>query len=109
MYERFKILLVLTSFFLILLGLSISGIQGQVKIDNNFFKKYLTQIKNPKLLTIDDIKRDYEKTGMEGWSFVIEGDFNKDGYTDCAIAGKYDGPYPDSSLSIAILSEKKAK
>ena len=77
-----------------------------ITIDNSFLKKHLTEIKNPRLLTIDDIKRDYEKYEMEGCSFVVNGDFNKDGYDDYAIAGKYNGPFNEESLFISILTKK---
>jgi len=77
-----------------------------ITIDNSFLKKHLTKVKNPRLLTIDDIKRDYEKYEMEGCSFVVKGDFNKDGHDDYAIAGKYDGPFNEESLFISILTIK---
>jgi hypothetical protein len=85
---------------------TISRAGEAITIDNSFLKKHLTELKNPRLLTIDDIKNDYEKVEMEGCSFVVKEDFNKDGYDDYAIAGKYDGPFNEKSLFITILTVK---
>jgi hypothetical protein len=40
-----------------------------------------------------------------GYSFVVKGDFNKDGYIDYAVAGKYDTSIK-SQLIVAIVTLK---
>jgi len=66
-------------------------------------------LKNPRIMTVEDVKdEDERKAFVElGYSFVAKGDLNKDGYVDYAIVGKYDGPYPDRSLFVAIVSLKE--
>ena len=96
----------LLTLILLMMAATVSRAGEAITIDNSFLKKHLTQVKNPRLLTIDDIKRQYEKYEMEGWSFVVKGDFNKDGHDDYAIAGKYDGPYNEKSLFVSILTIK---
>ncbi len=78
------------------------------EINNEFIRKYLTALKNPRILTVDDVtdKDEREAFAEYGYSFVAEGDLNKDGFRDYAVVGKYDGPYPDQLLFIAILSVK---
>jgi hypothetical protein len=100
------LLIVLLTLIVLVTTATIGRADEAVTIDNCFLKRHLTQLKNPRLLTIDDIKRGYEKYEMEGWSFVVKGDFNKDGHDDYAIAGKYDGPFNEESLFIAILTIK---
>ena len=107
--SKFKIIFAVILFGQALILLSTAQGNDPSKIDNIFLRKYVTQVKGPRLLTNEDIRLEYEKTEMEGWSFVIEGDFNKDGHTDYAIAGKYDGPYGDKSLFVMILSDRNGK
>jgi len=78
------------------------------EINNEFIRKHLTALKNPRILTAEDVTdRDEREMFAEyGYSFVAEGDLNKDGFKDYAFVGKYDGPYPDRSLFIAIMSLK---
>jgi hypothetical protein len=78
----------------------------EINISNNFLEQHITQLKHPRLLTIDDITRDYEEREMEGYSFLLKGDFNKDGRDDYAIAGKYDGPSNEELLFVCILTTK---
>jgi hypothetical protein len=103
--------------FIILVSISIflSSVQasGPLRIDDDFLKKHLTQLKNPRLMTIEDVSREYERNWFldsdPGCSFVVEGDFNKDGSPDYAVVGKYDGQYPNNSIFVAILSRKQGK
>lgn len=94
-------------------SLSLSEGRVSFEVDNNFLRKYISQLKNPRLMTIEDVKLEYEKAWIEdpesGCSFVVKGDFNKDGYIDYGVIGKYDGPYPDKSIFIAIFSTKGGK
>ena len=78
-----------------------SGGDKAIDITNNLLEQHITQVKHPRILTIEDI-RDYERYEMEGHSFLLKGDFNKDGHNDYAIAGKCDGP----SLFVCILTAK---
>jgi hypothetical protein len=84
-----------------------------LRIDDDFLKKYLTQLKNPRLMKIEDVTLEYERNWFldpaSGSSFVIEGDFNKDGNPDYAVIGKYDGPYPSNSIFVAVLSKRRGK
>jgi len=104
---------VLATIFIIIIltASSVPEAPGQFKIDNDFLRKFLKDIKNPRILTIEDVSDEYEKTSYLklGYSFVVEGDFNKDGYVDYAIAGKYDGSYGQKSLFVAIMSLKKGE
>ncbi len=68
-------------------------------------------LKNPRILTAEDVKYEDERKAFAelGYSFVVKGDLNRDGYVDYAIVGKYDGPYPDRSLFVAIVSFREGK
>jgi hypothetical protein len=97
----------------ILIYLSSGEASGPLRIDDDFLKKHLTQLKNPRLMRIEDVTREYERNWVldsdSGCSFVIEGDFNKDGNSDYAVVGKYDGPYPNNYNFVAILSKRRGK
>lgn len=60
-------------------------------------------------MTVGDVKDEDEREAFVelGYSFVVKGDFNKDGYVDYAIVGKYDDPYADRSLFVAVVSLKE--
>jgi hypothetical protein len=85
--------------------------QNSSEIDNEFVKKHLKMLKNPRIMTVGDVKDENEREAFVdlGYSFVVKGDLNKDGYIDYAIVGKYDGPYPDRSLFVAVVSLKEGK
>lgn len=109
-----QIFILSTILITLVLSFSIMPEDGSLpKIDNNFLRKHITQIKNPKLMTIEDFTLEYERNWLlepdSSCSFVVKGDFNKDGYSDYAVVGKYDGPYRDKSIFIAILTAKENK
>ncbi|NWG01542.1 MAG: hypothetical protein HXY44_01640 [Syntrophaceae bacterium] len=110
-YTRVFFITILVTVTFTLLSLSEGGVFSE--IDNNFLKRYVTQLKSPRLMTVGDVKLEYERAWFmdpeSGCSFVVKGDFNKDGYIDYAVIGKYDGPYPDKSIFIAIFSTKSGK
>lgn len=92
----------------------LSGICGDhdvLKIDNNFLTKFLPDIKNTRLMIDEDVHRTHEREAYraEGYAFVVTGDFNKDGITDYAVVGKYDGPDPSNSIFVAIFCKNNRK
>jgi len=111
MHRRLRIFLVTIISILFLSNLSISATRERIRIDEFFLRTHLTELKNPRLMIATDIKDKDEREGYRdlGYSFIIEGDFNKDGYTDFAIVGKYDGPFPNKSFFVAVLSVRGAK
>jgi hypothetical protein len=89
----------------------LAATKAAVVINDEYLKKTLAQLGNPRILTSEDIMDDQERKEYMnmGYSFVVKGDFNKDGTVDYAIAGKYDGPYPNQSIFITIISIKDDK
>jgi hypothetical protein len=84
---------------------------GPIVINNELLRNTITELANPRILRTEDIKDEEERTEYVdmGYSFVVKGDFNKDGNTDYAVVGKYDGPYPNESVFLSILSIKGGK
>lgn len=65
-------------------------------------------LKNPRRMSIDDLididqKEDFYE---EGYTFVLRGDFNRDGIADIAFVGKYDGNNKNADAFMSILSIK---
>jgi hypothetical protein len=62
-----------------------------IPLNEEYFKKIFPELKNPRLMKYSDLdisdQRDFE---IEGYVFVLRGDFNQDGLADIAIVGKYD-------------------
>jgi hypothetical protein len=85
---------------------SISNKAEQFHIDNSFLRKYLPEIKNPRIMTRKDLRKtdNFERLRIDRWSFIIHGDFNKDGYPDVAVVGRCDYEYPGKSIFIAIFT-----
>ena len=85
---------------------SISNKAEQFHIDNSFLRKYLPEIKNPRMMTRNDLRNtdNIEDLRIGRWSFIIHGDFNKDGYPDVAVVGKCDYEYPGKFIFIAIFT-----
>jgi hypothetical protein len=77
------------------------------EIDDEFVKKHLKMLKNPRILIAEDIMDEDERKEFAelGYSFVVRGDLNKDGYIDYAVVGKYDTSI-NSPLFVAIVSLK---
>lgn len=110
-YKKWKVCFVM--FILLLFFLSPIVQASDLKIDDDFLKEYLTQLKNPRLMKIEDLTLEYERNWFLdsdfGCSFLIEGDFNKDGNSEYAVVGKYHGTYPDDSIFVAVLSKRRVK
>lgn len=71
----------------------------QFRINNALLRELLPNVKEPRLMTVDDLGNEWEKNFFiqDGFSFIIEGDFNNDGDRDYAVAGK------DASSSSTFL------
>jgi len=100
----FLVLLIMYPFF-------IRANENDVVIDKVFLQKHLPKLKNPRPMSVEDVPAVEEKiilseeqTLYKKCSFIITGDFNKDGRTDYAVIGKYDGPFANDSIFIAIFS-----
>ncbi len=103
---------ILILFILFSLSSSVCSSKGlkQLQIDDRFLCKYVTQVKNPHLLTEKDLKRKPEKEAYKdyGYSFLVEGDFNKDGNTDYAIAAKYNDENSKQAVFVAIITVRNS-
>lgn len=70
------------------------------------------ELKNPRLMTLKDLSNLEEKESFinGGYSFVLRGDFNSDGFADLAFVGKYDDiEHPERNCFVAIISIKQKK
>jgi hypothetical protein len=58
------------------------------------------------MMTRNDLRNteNIEDLRIGRWSFIIHGDFNKDGYPDVAVVGRCDYEYPGKSIFIAIFT-----
>jgi hypothetical protein len=69
----------------------------------------LPELKNPSLLTYEDLGDELEKSCFieGGFTFVLRGDFNKDGYADLAFIVKDQGEKAyDKKIFLVIVSIK---
>jgi hypothetical protein len=107
MSTQLKAVLLILAIFL-LLNSCAAATKGMIVINNELLRNTITQLANPRILRTEDIKDEEERTEYVdmGYAFVVKGDFNKDRCTDYAVVGKYDGPYPNESIFISILSIK---
>lgn len=79
---------------------------SKLRIDNALLAKLLPEVKNPRLMTVDDLGDDKEFFEVDGFSFILEGDFDKDGKKDYAVAGKDE----DTSYAfILVLTMRQGK
>lgn len=70
----------------------------------------LPELKNPRLMRFEDLGDPHEQEGFieEGFTFVLRGDFNRDGVADLAFVGKYDNPeHPKENTFIVVVSFKE--
>jgi hypothetical protein len=86
---------------------------NSTKMDNDFLRRHLPHLKNPRVMTLDDVEFNAEREWVlkggyppDRCGFQVEGDFNKDGKQDFAVVGKYDGPYPNESVFVAVFTQK---
>ncbi len=101
-------LFIATTFLCGLPATAMSGDDAGPAINNGWLGRHLPQLKKPRLMTEGDIRNKDERDTYqkEGWSFVLKGDFDKDGFPDYCVSGKYDGPYPGKSIFVAIFTKK---
>lgn len=75
-------------------------------------QKLFPEIKNPRIMTVNDIKDKFEKRAVKlyNFSFFIIGEFNNDGFIEIVFTGKYDEPedgYADLFLGIISVQRDK--
>jgi hypothetical protein len=83
-----------------------------ITLNKSLLDKLLPEVKNPRLMTFADLADAEEQSGFleGGYTFVLRGDFNKDGIADIAFVGKYKNSesYEENSF-VAIISIKGKK
>ncbi len=83
-----------------------------ITLSEGFLRRLLPELKNPRLMKFEDLGDPYEQEGFieEGCTFVIRGDFNRDGVADLAFVGKYENAeYPGKNIFITIISIKEKR
>jgi len=78
-----------------------------ITLDENLLKKLLPELRNPRLMSFKDLNTPDEQEGFleGGYTFVLRGDFDWNGFADIAFVGKYDNPdHPNKNTFIAIVS-----
>jgi len=83
-----------------------------VTLNKNFLTKILPEVKTPRLMAFTDLgDTDEQNSFFEGgYTFVLRGDFNKDGFADIAFVGKYDNlDSPENNSFVTIISIKGKK
>lgn len=62
-----------------------------VKIDSDFLSKTFPQLKGARISQVADLKEIFrEPFRANRYTFVLKGDFNRDGYTDYFISGQFE-------------------
>jgi hypothetical protein len=84
---------------------------SEIAITDSLLRELLPKIKNPRLLTVNDLRDDDERSDFQRSesAFVVKGDFNKDGQRDYAIAGKYDSEDNEDANFILIVTILRGK
>ncbi len=83
-----------------------------ITLNKDILAKIIPELLNPRIMSLEDLKTyDEEALFLEGgYTFVLRGDFNRDGFADIIFVGKYDGETDTKGNSfIAILSIQKNK
>lgn len=83
-----------------------------ITLNPPLLSRLLPELRNPRLMSIKDLNDSDEQEGFfeGGYSFVLRGDFNKDGFADIAFVGKYDNQSDSEKNSfIAIVSIRGRK
>ncbi len=83
-----------------------------ITISNRFLSEILPELKNPRFISLSDIGDDYwiQQFLEGGFTFVLMGDFNRDGIADVAFTGKFDNdtnPELNSFFAIVSIANKK--
>ncbi len=65
-----------------------------ITLNEQLLSKLVPELKNPRLMHYDDLSdpRDRESFIEGGYTFVLTGDFIRNGFADIAFVGKYDNP-----------------
>jgi len=84
-----------------------------ITLSGDILKELFPELKNPRLMKLGDLDSSFneQEDFIEGgFTFVLRGDFNRDGIADIAFVGKYDNSEKqDENSFIAILSVKGKK
>jgi len=83
-----------------------------ITLNKGLLKKLLPELINPRLMTFKDLGTPAEQEGFleGGYTFVLRGDFDRDGFADIVFVGKYDNPEnPERNSFIAVVTIKGEK
>lgn len=80
-----------------------------IGLSDDFLQKLISELKNPRLMSYEDLDEINKVSFISrGLTFVLGGDFNRDGIADVAFVGKYDsGSSEDTFLAIVSIKGKK--
>ncbi|MCL4498783.1 MAG: FG-GAP repeat protein [Chloroflexi bacterium] len=81
-------------------------------LNESFLKKILPELKNPRRMALKDLGTlEEEENFLEGgYTFVLRGDFDGDGFADVAFVGKYDNQTNrENNCFIAVVTIKGKK
>jgi hypothetical protein len=84
----------------------IAGVKP-ITLTSDMVKRIVPELREARLMTYEDLRYPEDQRAFveEGYTFVLAGDFNKDGYADLAFVGKYDhNEQNDPGVFLAILS-----
>jgi len=83
-----------------------------ITLDGSLLEKLLGELKQPRRMTYKDLEMSNEQEGFleGGYTFVLRGDFNGDGFADIAFVGKYDNrDNAEKNCFIAVVTVKGKK
>lgn len=83
-----------------------------IALDEENMKKIVPELKYPRLMSLKDLTikpGEQDFFIKEGFSFVLRGDFNRDGFADIAFVGKYSVSDKKEESFIAIVTIKGKK
>lgn len=83
-----------------------------ITLNTSLLGRLLPELRNPRLMSFKDIVDSYEQNAFieGGYSFVLRGDFDRDGFADIAFVGKHENPNDNGeNCFIAIFSIKGKK
>jgi hypothetical protein len=115
-YPKVPIALALAA--LMLVGAALGGSEvaqqfdtDRLTVDDGLLKNLLPKVKAPRLMRLDDLLDDWERRNFvtDGLTFILEGDYDRDGKQDYAVAGKDDSLDPNLSAFILILTVKQGR